>query len=208
MPSDWDYFMNNFFGDPYMMWHDGIDPTAAARLEGEEREKAESMLIEAVKEGNHYAARGLGEMRSKRAAPVLKQLLTHEFGLLQIEAAASLNQIENTTKYVEIIADILRSDAHWSTRIVAAMRLKRYKTPETIDALFEGMLDHDYLVRNHSATSLLHIHGFPDSISSHMEIFKLLIHDFDNSSEEALKESMEKYRESVRLLKEFMKVDT
>ncbi|MHA1576963.1 MAG: hypothetical protein ACTSU3_06345 [Candidatus Thorarchaeota archaeon] len=42
MPSsDWDYFMEQFFGDPYMMWHGGINPEAAANLQGEEREKAE-----------------------------------------------------------------------------------------------------------------------------------------------------------------------
>jgi hypothetical protein len=35
---EWSRFMDNFFGDPYMMWHDGIDPTAAKGLKGDERE--------------------------------------------------------------------------------------------------------------------------------------------------------------------------
>ena len=54
MPSrQWDYFMDNFFGDPYMMWHDGIDTTSVCRLEGAERDRAEDMLIESMKEGSH-----------------------------------------------------------------------------------------------------------------------------------------------------------
>ncbi|MBD3407436.1 MAG: hypothetical protein GF411_15065 [Candidatus Lokiarchaeota archaeon] len=206
MPSDWDYFMDNFFGDPYMMWHDGIDPTAAARLTGEERAKAEDMLIESLKEGSHYAARGLGEMKSQKAIPILKEILSKSQRHLKIETAAALNQIENTTKYVKYITEILTSNAHWSTKIVAAMRLKRYKTQEAIDALFQGMLDHDYLVRNHSAESLLHIHGFPASISEYKEIFKLIIHDFDDSSKETIAKSLKVYREAVRQLKELMGV--
>ena len=46
MPSrEWDYFMKNFFGDPYMMWHDRIDVTSVCALVGAERDQAEEILI-------------------------------------------------------------------------------------------------------------------------------------------------------------------
>lgn len=74
MPSqEWTHFMENYYGDPYMMWHDGIDEKSVTRLDGEAREKAEEMLIESLAEGSHYAAIGLRELRSERAVPKLEE---------------------------------------------------------------------------------------------------------------------------------------
>ena len=95
MPSrQWDYFMANFFGDSYIMWHDGIDPTSVSGLGGAEREKAEDMLIESMKEGSFWAPMGLRELRSQRAVPVMKDILSSASGDLLMEIAIALNVID------------------------------------------------------------------------------------------------------------------
>lgn len=63
------------------MWHDGIDPTAASGLEGEEHFKAEEMLIESMEEGIYWAPMGLREMKSKKAIPRMKQLIESTYPL-------------------------------------------------------------------------------------------------------------------------------
>ena len=100
MPSrQWDYFMDNFFGDPYMMWHDGIDPSSVCGLEGAERDQAEKMLIESMQEGSYWAPMGLREMRSEKAVPIMKEMLPSINGVLLIEIAIALNVIEDTLEY-------------------------------------------------------------------------------------------------------------
>jgi len=82
-----------------MMWHDGIDPTAACILEGAERDQAEAMLINSLEEGSHYAAMGLRELRSKNAVPLMKRMLEKVSAELLVEIAIALNVIEKTTQY-------------------------------------------------------------------------------------------------------------
>ncbi len=75
MPSrEWERFIENYYGEPYMMWHDGIDEKSVTLLKGKERERAEDMLIASLEEGNHYAAIGLRELRSRKAEPHLEEL--------------------------------------------------------------------------------------------------------------------------------------
>ena len=86
MPSrEWDYFMKNFFGDPYMMWHDGIDVTSVCALVGAERDQAEEMLINSMNKGSQWALMGLREIRSQKAVPVMKKLLATASGDLLME---------------------------------------------------------------------------------------------------------------------------
>ena len=180
MPSrQWDYFMSNFFGDPYMMWHDGIDPTAACILEGAERDQAEAMLIKSMEEGSHYAVMGLRELRSEKAVPLMKQMLEKVSADLLIEIAVALNVIENTTDYNHYIITVLLEYPSPYVRLNAARKLRDFPTPEVIAALYDAVSDIDYLVRNHASESLLAIHGFEPMISDHTEIFGFICTDPD-----------------------------
>ncbi|TFH08826.1 MAG: HEAT repeat domain-containing protein, partial [Candidatus Thorarchaeota archaeon] len=175
MPSrQWDYFMATFFGDPYMMWHDGIDPTAACILEGAERDQAEDMLINSMEEGSHYAAMGLRELRSEKAVPLMKQMIVKVSADLLIEIAIALNVIENTTDYNPYLIQILLEYPSPYVRLNAARKLRDFPTPEAIAALYDAVSDVDYLVRNHASESLLAIHGLEPMISEHKEIFSLI----------------------------------
>ena len=81
-----------------MMWHDGIDTTSVCRLEGAERDRAEDMLIESMKEGSYWAPMGLRELRSEKAVPIMNEMLSSVSGNLLIEIAIALNVIEETTE--------------------------------------------------------------------------------------------------------------
>jgi hypothetical protein len=205
MPSpEWNHFMRNFFGDPYEMWHDGIDSTASKRLSGEERVKGEEMLIESMKEGSYWAPMGLREMGSKKAIPIMKEILDQTHSRLMIEIAHALNVLEKTTEYLPYIIRVLKDAGFWSSRMDAARMLKNYNTPEVIEGLYASVQDEDYLVRNHSSESLLHIHGLPASISEYKEIFAEIIVDYDKDDEESIKVAREHYKKAAEMLKELI----
>lgn len=199
--------MDSFFGDPYMMWHDGIDPTSAKALRGEERDKAEEMLIESMKEGSYWAPMGLREMKSERAIPFMKNLIKQSQSRLLIEIAHALNVLENTTEYIPYILDVLKNHPFWSSRMDAALLLRKYSTPEVVDALFDSILDEDYLVRNHSCESILHIHNLPSSISEYKDIFSEIIVDY-NAEEESGNESLRHYKNAAELLRKLILNET
>ncbi len=196
--------MDNFFGDPYMMWHDGIDPASAKYLTGEEREKGEEMLIESMNEGSYWAPMGLREMGSKKAIPIMKEIIDQTHDRLRIEIAHALNVIENTTGYTSYIIQVLKNAGFWSSRMDAARMLRYYNTPEIVEALFDSVEDADYLVRNHSCESLLHIHRLPASISEYKEIFAEIIVDYDVEDEESIKDAREHYKKAAKMLRELI----
>ncbi len=203
MPSrQWDYFMDNFFGDPYMMWHDGIDPTSVCGLEGAERDQAEDMLIESMKEGSYWAPMGLRELRSEKAVPIMKEMLPSIDGVLLVEIAIALNVIEDTLEYNQYLLQVLREYPSPYTRLKAAMKLRDFPTLEVIEALFDAVRDEDYLVRNHASESLLAIHGLQPTISEHKEIFQLIIVDYDKSSNVSTREAAAAYKKAEEMLRE------
>ena len=183
-----------------MMWHDGIDPSSVCGLEGAERDQAEDMLIESMKEGNYWAPMGLRELRSEKAVPIMKEMLPSVDGVLLIEIAIALNVIEDTVEYNEYILRVLREYPSPYTRLKAAMKLRDFPTPEVIEALFDAVNDEDYLVRNHASESLLAIHGLEPTISEHKEIFKLIIVDYDKQSK-TTKEAGAAYRKAEQMLR-------
>lgn len=204
MPSrQWDYFMENFFGDPYMMWHDGIDAHSVCALEGAERDQAESMLIESMVSGSHHAVMGLRELKSQRAIPIMKKLLEKGDFDLKIQIAVALNVIEGTQEYTLFLIDILRHNPSSYIRLNAANELRRFPSEDSIHALFDAVsTDPDYLVRNHASESLLHIHGFEPTISQHREIFQLICTEFDPSDKGSYLEAVKKYTRAAEMLKD------
>ncbi|MGY5880335.1 MAG: HEAT repeat domain-containing protein, partial [Candidatus Thorarchaeota archaeon] len=200
-------FMSNFFGDPYMMWHDGIDPTAACILEGAERDQAEAMLIKSMEEGSHYAAMGLRELRSEKAVPLMKQMLEKVSADLLIEIAIALNVIEKTTEYNHYIVTVLLEYPSPYVRLNAARKLRDFPTPEVIAALYDAVSDVDYLVRNHASESLLAIHGFEPMVSEHSEIFDLICTESENRSDESTKEAAAAYKKAGNMLKSLFEKD-
>ncbi len=185
-----------------MMWHDGIDPTSVCGLEGAERDQAEDMLIESMKEGSYWAPMGLRELRSEKAVPIMKEMLPSIDGVLLVEIAIALNVIEDTLEYNQYLLQVLREYPSPYTRLKAAMKLRDFPTLEVIEALFDAVRDEDYLVRNHASESLLAIHGLQPTISEHKEIFQLIIVDYDKSSNVSTREAAAAYKKAEEMLRE------
>ena len=80
--------------------------------------------------------------------------------------------------WAEPVSRVLTSDLFWSMRIDAAMRLKVFPpTSELVAALADGVEDPEYLVRYHSANTLLHWSGTSGEISDQEELFGLIVDD-------------------------------
>lgn len=190
-----------------MMWHDGIDPTSVCNLEGAERDQAEELLIESMQQGSYWAPMGLRELRSQKAVPVMKEMLTGATGELLIELAIALNVIEDTTEYNSYMLHVLRQYPSPYTRLKAAMKLRDFPTPEVIEALFDAVSDIDYLVRYHASESLLHIHGFNSQISEYRDILGLICTDYDIHYKKSTKHAQEQYLEAANRLRQLFKTE-
>ncbi len=199
--SAWKRFIYEFFErSAYEQWHDGVNPYVVLDLVGEEREEAENILIESVQKGEMWPTEGLAALKSQKALPILKKKLTNAPPPTNIRIALAIEEIEGSGEYVSVIIDELLTGYSPYNRLEAAMKLRKFPTQEVINALFKGVLDPDYLVRNHSSESLLEIHGFEPEISEHREIFKLICADKENSGGQNLPELYEKAAEMLKKL--------
>lgn len=152
-----------------MAWHDGLDIEALLALEGEEKEKAENLLLDGLVDSvpDYRLAVGLGELRSQKALPVLKEKLNQATGELHAHIAAAVAKIEGTEgEGIDNMIEALKAGY-----FQAALDLKRFNTPKVTAALFEAVENDAYLVRYHSCESLLHLHGLPSAISDYGAIF-------------------------------------
>ncbi len=183
MPKDrsraWNRFYYEFFErSAYEQWHDGINPNVVLELKGEERAEAEDLLIKDVKKGGMWPTKALGLLKSKKALQVLKdELKKYAFHVLRIRLAEAIEEIEESGDYVSVIIDELLNDPSEYTRLEAAMVLRKFPRQDVIDALYKGVMDKDYLVRNHASESLLKIHSLNPSISEYKEIFQCICFD-------------------------------
>ncbi|HEX8221385.1 MAG TPA: HEAT repeat domain-containing protein [Chloroflexia bacterium] len=160
MPSsNWDDFYESFFGDPYTAWHDGLDIQALLALEGEEREEAERLLLQALGSGDSRPARGLEELRSHKAVAPLKEQLETATGTTLVNTARALWELEQYPPAAEALINVLRGHSFWGTRVDAAKALAAVKTPSSIAALWQAVNDPEDLVRHHAVASLLELHG-------------------------------------------------
>lgn len=197
------YFYREFFEtSDYMKWHDGVNTDCVLPLEGEERDEAEQLLIQDLKDGGTWSAGGLAKLKSKKALPVLEDLVEKTLGTRQVRIAVAIEHIKGEGKHVQKIIDVLLSGAHWSHKITAAIQLRNFPREDVVEALYEGMLDPDYLVRHHSIESLLSLHGFNPSITEHDGILELLVKN-ENTSGNRYPGSY--HAEAVRLARELFK---
>lgn len=192
MPSsNWASFEESYFGDPYMAWHDGLDEGALLALEGEERERAEKMLLDALGSGDSRPAAGLASLRSTQAVGKLKQELPGASGNNEIKTALALWKIERYEPAADTLINILKSDAFWGVRMDAARAMRHVPLPRAITALWHAVEnDPENLVRQHAATALLIIYNIPSEI-----------YDMHPLSIDVMSEEKEKRDEAVRKLK-------
>jgi hypothetical protein len=173
MSAEFERFRFSFFEDPYSA-RDALDTPALEKLEGEERRRAEDMLIAFLPDSR--AVIGLGVLRSRRAEPKLAELFDAErrrqvaagsdpdggwypFALLYLVRALWL--IDPDPRWAEAAIDALASSTTETARQHAAEALYDVRLPAVAKALIKALDDPDGLVRYHATRALLAIYGLP-----------------------------------------------
>ncbi len=155
-------FRFSFFEDPDSP-RNGLDMNALAALEGEERSRAEDMLLQYLPDTRGVI--GLGALGSRRAEPALVQLFEPEQGSdsgAQIYLAKALWQIRPDPRWLEAVIEVLASADEPMRRLTAAEALYDFRDPAAVGALVKALDDPEGLVRYHAARGLLALHGLPD----------------------------------------------
>ena len=183
-PDDsWTAFRENAFGEPYMVWHDGPDFAEFRRIFDEDPELALRMLVAGIGEGDALAAQTprelpLTEPQRQQFVDVLTRALPSSDAALRVEAGTTLYALTGSPEWSAALVEVLSAPLFWSLRIDAAIRLAVFPpTPELVGAVANGVRDPEYLVRYHSANTLLRWAGRTDDISDDNELFTLLVDD-------------------------------
>ncbi|MFZ3358411.1 MAG: HEAT repeat domain-containing protein [Xanthobacteraceae bacterium] len=174
MPSAaFERFRFSFFEDTDSA-RQGLDQTALAALESEERVQAEDMLLRYLPDSRGII--GLGVLRSRRAEPALVALFEAEARARRerepypdgdwlpytlIHAAKVLWQIRPDPRWPLPVIEVLASSAEWTFRQEATQALYDVRDPAAARALIAALDDPEALVRYHAARGLLANHGLP-----------------------------------------------
>jgi len=174
MSAAFERFRFKFFEDPNSA-RDGLDLATLAKLEGEERTRAETMLLDFLPDTRGVI--GLGVLRSRRAAPELIRLFEAErlaereakripdgawYPFALIDLARALWLIDPDPRWLAALIDVLATSTDETARQTAAEALYDIREPAMVQALIKALDDPEALVRYHAARGLLGIHGLPN----------------------------------------------
>jgi HEAT repeat protein len=178
MSEAFERFRFSFFEDQNSA-RDGLDQSSLAQLSGDERVRAEDMLIAYLPDAR--AVIGLGVLRARRAEGALTRLFEAErnqpsSGLVYL--AKALWRISPDPRWLSAITDVLASGEFWPQRQEAALALLDIRDPAAVPALIKALDDDESLVRHHAARALLATHGLPaDSDDSGHMIYRAMSKD-------------------------------
>jgi HEAT repeat protein len=192
MSAAFERFKYSFFEDPTSA-QDALDTASLASLQGDERTRAEDMLIAFLPDSR--AVIGLGVLRSKKAEPRLKKMFRD--GLKEQAEAARDGQgqlewnplrllflsralwlIEPDPRWPAPAIEVLGSAHDWVHRQEAAEALRVMHTPEAVTALTTAIDDEDALVRFSAARGLLAIYGLSyDPVDIQSMVYRVMADD-------------------------------
>ncbi|MEP6479013.1 MAG: hypothetical protein ABJB03_06455 [Rhodoglobus sp.] len=179
----WSEFRLTAFGEPYMVWHDGPDFGEFARLWAADAPGVESLLRLGLDEQDALAAEALGEIAlsdgSKAAfVALLAGSATASSGGYRVRAAQTLHQLTGNEHWSAQVVAVLLGPDFWTVHLDAARALATFApTAELITAVAQGMTDKDYLVRYHSANTMLHYCGRPMDVYAVPNLFDRIAED-------------------------------
>jgi hypothetical protein len=158
MTPDWPGWRNDVFGDPYLVWHDGPEFQRLLTLPPDEVAR---MLPVGIAAEDPVAAQAIHALADAGKAPggaeeLLRTASATATETFLVRVAQALHVLTGDESWAEPIASVLASDAFWGVRIDAALALAWFPpTPALIETLGAGVRDGEYLVRCHSANTLL-----------------------------------------------------
>jgi hypothetical protein len=175
--GEWAQFRDDVFGDPYTVWHDGPDFTRMLALGRTKPDTVAGMLRTGVEAGDALAALSIAALANAGLAPagaldVLEAAAPDASGTFAVRVAQARYALTGDGSSAAAVVDVLTSAPHWTERIDAAIAIGEFApSAELVDALVRGVQDTEYLVRYHSANSLLRLAGRPPEIAEHRELF-------------------------------------
>ena len=177
MTTDWAAYRQEVFGEPYMVWHDGASFDEVADRFRDDPDLVLEMLRAGIREGDALAAESARHLSpAEDQVPTIRAMLEAELpgssGGTRAELATSLHSLGGPAEMAQHVADVLLGVDHWGVRIDAAMRLAQFDpTPALLEAAAAGVRDAEYLVRFHSANTLLRWAGREGDISEDAALF-------------------------------------
>ena len=160
--SAFERFRFSFFEDRDSV-RSGLDIGALQSLEGEERDRAEEMLLNYLPDTRGVI--GLGELRTTRAEPAIAEMLEATEGSDSKHAipylAKALWQIRPDACWLNAMRRVLVS-GNEIERANAARAFKAFHDSAAVSVLIEALDDPSNLVRHHAGRSVLAIYGLDD----------------------------------------------
>ena len=181
--ATWTRWKEATFGTGYSIWHEGLDVAAVTRLEGEARTSAVAMLQLGRSLGDDHATEALAAMGDAPTLAAMRERLDTDDPPLEpatrVRTALILHQRAPDPLLAAHLVAVLASP--WSkrqvdsSRIDAAIGLRRFDGAGDEAALLVAVGDPSYLVRYHACESLLarwRVRRL--QITEHPEIFALI----------------------------------
>ena len=204
----WPEYRLEAFGEPYMVWHDGPDYSELERRWRADSAFVEALLMQGLAERDPLAAQAVARLplRDEAHARFIEALAS---GLGQspvgfhLRAAEALFLLTGSQQWGDEIVLVLLGAGFWGDRLDAAIALAAFEpTVPLITALAHGVQDPDYLVRYHSANTLLQFGGRAPAIAADDTLFSLIRSDrapakWESASVELTAEAMAKLADAA-----------
>ncbi len=173
------------FGEPYMVWHDGPDFGGLREEWKRDPEALLELLFEGMAEDDALASQSFAELDpvpgGEQAIRVIEKLTEHlptSGPSAVVQISRTLFRLTGTGVTMKPILDVLDSSAHWGDRIGAAIAMRDFPPNDDGRAcLLRNVQAEDYLVRYHSASTLLAWAGVETAIEDDEELVPLLAED-------------------------------
>lgn len=165
--KDYQRFLDSFFGTGADAALSGPDTAAVARLQGQEQDEAERMMLDRLSVSDTRSATGLGVLRSQKALPRIRELMQSlegkerglEGGPL-VALSLAVYRIDGDPKALENIIRVLDVAEVDVFDLDAIQALRESGAPEARDALMRVVETNDVpLLRLNAAKSLLVMAG-------------------------------------------------
>lgn len=185
MTSAWAEFSRETFGDPYLVWHDGADFRTLLSRWQDQPVLVSEMLQSGLSEADPVAAEAIGFVAGHDAdvselVGRIRESLPQAQGTFRVRVAQALFVLTHDQDLAGPICKVLTGDGHWSEKIDAAIALNAFAPAmKVVQALAQGVQDDEYLVRRHSAQTLLTLAGRHTTIEKVPDLWAKIRSDID-----------------------------
>jgi hypothetical protein len=175
------------FGDPYLVWHEGPDFARLLDLGRSQPADVARMLAVGLDTTDPLAAQSIAALADADLTPsgaeaLLRAALPGATDEFLVRLAQALHVVTGDESWAGPVASVLASRAFWGVRINAAMALAGFApTADLIQTLGTAVSEAEYLVRYHSANTLLRYAGRTRQVDAIPGLFAKITDDGDHT---------------------------